>query len=358
CVLLIVAGLEVRALHHAVHHDPGFDYQHVIAIDPALDGYTPARARVYFDELRGKLRGIPGVESVALATNPPLGNRWTVDNTTIAGRAVNIHFNHVDPPFLQTMQIPILRGRNLASGDGDSAAVVSESLARIRWPSEDPIGKSLRLGKDELRVVGVSRSARLVSPEDSDAVEVYQLAGADLSPMTALVRTSVPPESLVHSVTTVVKSIDPQLLPEVQLMKDEFRGKIQTAEYAALAVSVLGAVAQLLACLGIVGVVAYAVTQRTKEIGIRMALGAKPANILPMILSQFSRPLAAGLVVGVAGAAALSRLLRWQLYGISNLDLAAYLGAIGVFIATAALAALWPARKALRVDPMRALHYE
>ena len=390
CVLLIVAGLEVRALNHAIRTDPGFDYRQVITIDPALTGYTPARARVYFAALKERLRALPGVESVALASNPPLGNRWTVSNTTIAGRPVNIHINHVDPAFLPTMQIPILRGRNLSAGDAH-AAVVSDSLARVLWPSEaqrarnsappcreelrrpeaargaplcassseDPIGKTLQSGSAQLTVVGISRSARLVSPEDSDAVEVYVLAGTDLWPsMSAIVRTAPPPEDLVRPITAAVKSIDPQLLPEVQLMKDQFRGKIQTAEYAALAVSVLGFIAQFLACLGIVGVVAYAVTQRTKEIGIRMALGAKPANILPMILSQFSRPLAAGLVVGVAGAAGLSRLLRWQLYGVSNLDLAAYLGAIGVFVVTAAIAALWPARKALRVDPMRALHYE
>jgi ABC-type antimicrobial peptide transport system permease subunit len=141
-------------------------------------------------------------------------------------------------------------------------------------------------------------------------------------------------------------------------MKAGFRQKLRGGESSAMAVSVLGAVADLLACLGIVGVVAYAVSQRTREIGIRMALGARRAHILAVVLLQFSLPVAAGLLLGVGGAAALSGLLRGQLYGISNLDPAAYLAAIGVFAVTIVGAALWPARRALRVDPMRALRHE
>jgi ABC-type antimicrobial peptide transport system permease subunit len=172
------------------------------------------------------------------------------------------------------------------------------------------------------------------------------------------VRTAAAPEGLVRQVASTAKSVDPNTFPEVQLMKSGFRQKLRGAESSALAVSALGFVADLLACLGIVGVVAYAVSQRTREIGIRMALGARPAHILSVVLRQFSRPLAAGLLLGVAAAAALSGLLRGQLYGISNLDPMAYLGAVGLFALTVAVAALWPARRALRVDPMRALRHE
>jgi len=358
CVLLIVAGLLVRAMDHAIDTDPGFDYRQVISIDPALHGYTPAAARAYFTALDARLRGVPGIESVALVSNPPLGNRWTVFKTEIAGRAANVHINHIDPAFLGTMKIPLLRGRNLAPGD-TRAIVVSESLARLRWPAEDPIGKPFRLGDDDLTVAGVSGSARLVSPEDSDAVEVYRLAHADLLPsMVAMVRTSVPADGMVRPVASIAKSIDPRLVPEVQLMKTAFRGKMQTAEASALAVSLLGLTALLLACAGIVGLVGYAVTQRAKEIGIRMALGARPAHVLSVVLRQFSVPLVVGLVAGVGGAAALSKVLRGLLYGIGNLDPVAYVGAMAVFAVTVAAAAVLPARRALRVDPMRALRYE
>jgi predicted permease len=358
CVLLIVAGLLVRAMNHAMYTDPGFDYRQVISIDPALRGYTPPAARAYFIALEARLRGVPGIESVALVSNPPLGNRWTVDKTEIAGRAVNVHINHIDPAFLQTMKIPLLLGRNLVPGDA-RAIVVSESLARLRWPAEDPVGKPFRLGDDNLTVVGVSGSARLVSPEDSDAVEVYQLAQADLMPsMVVMVRTSAPPEGLLRPVAAIAKSIDPRLVPEVQLMKSAFRAKLQIAESSALAVGVLGLIALLLACAGVVGLVGYAVSQRTKEIGIRMALGARPAHVLSVVLRQFSLPVVAGLAVGVGGAAALSTVLRSLLYGVGNLDPIAYLSAMTFFAVNMAVAALLPARRALRVDPMRALRYE
>ena len=364
CVLLIVAGLLVRALGHAMSTSPGFGYEHVLTIDPGFSGYAPAQARSYFEALQSRLRALPGIESISMASNPPLGNRWTVDKISAAGHKLDVHFNNVDPQFFQTMNIPLLRGRNLMPGD-TRAIVVSESLARLQWPAEDPIGKQFRVGVNPAgaavndTVVGVSGNARLVSPEDSDAVEVYRLAQADLLPsMVVLVKTSGPPETLAPFAASVAKSIDPKLFPEVELMKDSFHRKVQEAGYAALAVGLLGSIALLLACLGIVGLVAYAVSQRTKEIGIRMALGAKPSHVLWTILRQFSYPVAIGLLVGTAGAAALSRILREELYGISNLDPIAYLAAIGVFVAMAALAALLPARRSLRVDPMLALRYD
>jgi ABC-type antimicrobial peptide transport system permease subunit len=152
--------------------------------------------------------------------------------------------------------------------------------------------------------------------------------------------------------------MDAETVPEVQLLSTAFRSRLEGAAYTAWAVSVLGFIAHLLACLGIVGVVAYAVSQRTREIGIRMALGAKPSQVLSVVLYQFSLPVAAGLIVGVGTAAALSQFLRGRLYGISNFDPATYLVAIAVFLVTVTVAALLPARKALRIDPLRALRHE
>jgi ABC-type antimicrobial peptide transport system permease subunit len=190
-------------------------------------------------------------------------------------------------------------------------------------------------------------------------VEVYQLAAPSmLSSMVLLVRTSAAPEGILPTVASIAKGIDPKVFPEVQLMKNSFQEKVKAAKYGALAVSLLGFVALLLACVGIVGLVSYAVSQRTKEIGIRMALGARPAHVLTVVLRQFSRPVVVGLLVGLGGAAALSQFLRGTLYGVSNLDPVAYLAAIGIFVLTAALAALLPARGALRVDPIRALRHE
>jgi len=359
CVLLIVAGLLSRALNHALSADPGFAYQQVISIDPGLGrhGYTPARAETYMETLQARLRALPGVESVAQAQSPPLGRRSEIAGIDIDGRRMRVQINRVDPQFFQTMRVPLLRGRNLVRGE-THAAVVSESFARAAWPGQDPLGKKSFVGEDDT-VVGIAGSARLVRIEDSDSVEVYlPLTLDDLPGTSVLVKTSAAPEDLLRSVASVAKAIDPNTCPEVQLMKSEFRQKLRGGESSALAVSALGSVADLLACLGIVGVVAYAVSQRTREIGIRMALGARPAHILAVVLRQFSRPVAAGLLVGVCGAAALSGLLRGQLYGLSNFDPAAYLGAIALFVLTVLGAALWPARRALRVDPMKALRHE
>lgn len=359
CVLLIVAGLLVRALNHAVSSNPGFEYQQVISIDPGLSthGYSQEKARAYLDTLQSRLRALPGVESVSLALTPPLGNSSIMTGLTIDGRALGVQINRVDPEFFETMKIPLLRGRNLVRGE-KRAIIVGESLARAAWPGQDPLGKKFTMDGD-YTVVGITGSARLIKLENSDSVEVYlPLESADLPSTSVLVKTTASPEDCVRSAAAIAKDVDPATFPEVQLLKNGFRRKLRSAESSALVVSLLGSMAHLLACLGIVGVVAYAVSQRTKEIGIRMALGARPSHVLEVVLRQFALPVAAGLLVGVGGAAALSQLLRRELYGISHLDPVTYLAAIGVFVITVVLAALLPARRALRVDPMRALRHD
>ena len=230
--------------------------------------------------------------------------------------------------------------------------IVSDSLARLAWPGEDPLGKQF----NDDTVVGVAASARTVALEDPDAVEVYYLANAsDLPSMTVLVKTSGAPEAIAPVLASTARAIDREVSPQLQLLSSRFRDKLRDSEYTAVAVSLLGASALLLACLGIIGLVTYAVSQRTKEIGIRMALGAQSGDVLGSILRQFTRPVFGGLAVGVAAAAGLSQLLRRELYGISHLDPIAYVSVIVIFLVVVILAALLPARRALRVDPLHAL---
>ena len=196
------------------------------------------------------------------------------------------------------------------------------------------------MGDVSYTVVGVAGSARLVALQDPDAVEAYYLAGdADLPSMVVVFKASGSPDGLTGFVQSLARSIDPKIFPEVQLMKSSFARKIKAAEYVTMSVSVLGLVALLLACLGVVGLISYTVSRRTKEIGIRMALGATRAHVLSVVMAQLSRPVFAGLVFGIAGAAGLSQLLRRELYGISNLDPMAYLAAVAVFALTVAFAA-------------------
>ena len=357
CVLLIVAGLLVRALQHAVSTNPGFAYNNIISLDPNFHGYTPAQARTYFDRLQSRLQAIIGIESMSLVSNPPLGHRWTVGAYSIAGRQVNVHFNNIDAPFFQTMNIPLLAGRNLQAGS-QHEIVISETLARLAWPSENPLGKQLKAAAGDT-VVGICGNAHLVSPEDSDAVEVYRWAQPDLTPsMVLLLRTARPPESVAPLVASLAHSADPKLFPEVELLKSLYKDKINLASYAALSVGLLGLLALLLACIGIFGLTVYVVSHRTKEIGIRMALGATPSHVLTVILRQFSIPVFAGLFLGIAGAAALSQILSRLLYGLSSFDPLAYLSSVSFFALGVGLAALLPAKRALRIDPMKALRYD
>jgi predicted permease len=359
CVLLIVAGLLVRSLDRA-SGAPGFDYQSVVSIDPALGnhGYSPAKARTYIDTLQSRLRDLPGVESVSFASTPPFGNKTITMGVEIGGRAIHIHTNSIDPQYFHTLAIPLLRGRNLLRGE-IRAIVVSQCLAAAAFPAEDPLGKPLDLGGTKYTVVGIAGNVRVTAQQDRDETEAYFLADTpDLPSMVELVKASGKPEALAQAVASIARAIDPQVLPAVQLMKSSFQRSLRGTEYSALSVGLLALVALLLACLGIVGLVAYAVSQRTREIGIRMALGARPAHVLSVVLRQFSLPVGAGLLVGVGGAAALSRLLRGLLSGISNLDPASYLAAIGIFILRVAVAAMLPARRALRVDPLSALRHD
>jgi predicted permease len=358
CVLLIVAGLLMRAFDRASSQDPGFDYRHTVLIEPALlqHGYEPARARLYLAELEERLRALPGVESVALATTPPLGGARVTVVLPVKGRPLEVDVHRVDPAFLATMRIPLLRGRGLRTEE-PAGVVVSEPLARRYWPGEEALGKTLELeGDTVLTVVGVAASARSLALRDPDAVELYRVTTEnDLGGVSVLVRTRGTPETAAAAMGAAARAIDPDLRPRVSLLKRMYRDRIREVERAAVAVGLLGTIALFVACLGVVGLVAYAVAQRTKEIGIRLALGAGRHDILRSLAGQFLPTVALGLLGGIAGAAALSQLLRRELYGVSALDPVSYVAAVCLFALAAGLAALLPARRALRVDPSVAL---
>jgi len=357
CVLLIVAGLLVRTANVAASSDPGFEYERVVVVDPSLaeHGYDPARARPYIQDLRARIRNLAGVEEVSVTSTPPLSGLKVMAPLQRDGRAFMVYIHQVDPQYLSTMKIPLVRGQNLSERD-ERSVVVSESLARRQWPGSDPMGQLFKIGDDTLTVVGVAASARSLSPGDPDTVELYRLAReGDLPGLALVARTAGPPERLVTAIAAAANSVEPAFKPRIGLLKDRFAQNLRDIRSGALAASALGIVALAVACLGVVGLVAYSVAQRTKEIGIRLALGAERRHILTSLSRQFRWIILGGLACGVLGAAGLAQLLRRELYGLSTIDPIAYVGAIAVFLIAVGLAAMWPARRALRVDPLVAL---
>jgi predicted permease len=364
CVLLIVAGLLVRAMHHTLYTSPGFAYEQVFSIDPQLGqhGYAPNSAEAYLNQMESRLGGAPGVTSVSLVKMPPMGHVVARIDVEINGNSVAIYPNWVAGDFFQTMNIALLLGRTLLPGE-KNAVVIGESLARRRWPGQNPIGKQLVTDKSASSasdtVVGVVGDARLNALNDDDAVEEYWSAQADDMPsMSMVVKMSGPPESFTPVAKAIAESLDPKIFPEIRPLKSLFRENVSKVEQIATVVSLIGIVAGLLAGVGIVGLVAYSVSQRTKEIAIRLALGAERAQVLAVVLRQFQSPILVGLLAGVGVAAGASKVLRKVLYGVSNLDPASYAGAIVILVGIVGLAALLPARRVLQLNLAKILHYE
>jgi predicted permease len=356
CVLLIVASLLVRAAQHALYTNPGFGYERVVSIDPGLGrhGYTPAAAEEYLGQARSRLEALPGVTVVSLVKLAPLGNTIAREDTEINGRKASIYPNWVDERYFQAMEIPVLLGRGFRPNE-KNAVIVSEALARRQWPSEDPLGKKF----EENTVVGVVGNAHVNAMNDGDSLEAYHPAQpTDMPDMVVLVKSAGAPDGLAPMAKSIVESLNPKLFPEISLLKSGFRKDMEQLELVASAVTLIGLVAVALAGVGILGLVSFSVAQRLKEIAIRTALGATKVQVLAAVLRQFLWPVAIGMAAGAGIAAATTGILRIALYGVNNLDPASYAAAILVLMAMVGLAALLPARRALRLNLARTLHYD
>lgn len=359
-ILLIVAALLLHAALHALYTDPGFGYQQLISIDSRLSqhGYNPAQSRVYLDQMQARLRALPGVTSVSLVKLPPLGHVVSYSNVEIHGRSITIYPNWVAPDFFRTMGIPIRLGRTFQPNE-QHVVIVSESFARQQWPGQNPLGQLLGDGPSKDMVIGVAGDAHINALSKDDATEQYWAAQpADMPDMVVIVRAAGEPGSLAPSVKSISQSLDASVLPEIRQLKLLYHDNVNQVELTAAAVSLVGLVAVSLAGIGILGLVAFAVTQRTKEIAIRIALGARPVAVLSAVLRQFRWPVIFGLVAGTILAAFGSRLLRAALYGVDNLDPLSYAAAIATLALIVCAAMLIPAARTLRLDLAKILHYD
>lgn len=374
--LLIAAGLLLRALHKAQRIDTGFDLAHVTVLSPDLRvlGYDSGRRLEFDRRLAERIQSLPGVRRVAMATTVPLGKDFAQTAVLPEGADLPadqklpiVNYNVVSPEFFDTLGISVTRGRTFAAQDAASdtrVAVVNESLARQLWPGQEPIGKLFRQGRTSptFEVVGVVRDTRNVYLWSANLPYLYlplqPAALDDFSEPKLLVRVTGNPAPLIAALPGLAREMDPNVSSKANSLVENLSFWIWPSQIGALLAATLGLLALLLASVGIVSVTSFAVSQRTKEIGIRMALGAQPGGVVRLLVWQVGKLVAIGAAVGLLAAAAASRLLAQVLYGLSALDGVTLLG-VTAFLAAIALASCYfPARRATLVDPMQALREE
>ncbi|HEU0178227.1 MAG TPA: ABC transporter permease [Blastocatellia bacterium] len=378
-LLLICAGLFLRSLRNASSIDPGFDADNLLALsmDLRLQGYDETRERNFTDQLLERVRALPGVVSASLTDRLPLDldGAWrgvTIEGyTPQPGESTGINSSFVAPGYFETLRIPLLRGRTFQRQDGANApgvALVNESFARRYWPGQSPLGKRIQMGAVRsgvndapyLTVIGIVKDGKYVSLGEEAAPFIYfnMAQNVGLSP-TLVVRTQGDPLNSLAAVRGEVAALDKNLpLYDVKTMRQHLGLALLPARLAGSVLGVFGMMALALAAAGIYGVMAYSVAQRTREIGIRMALGANARDVLRLVTRQGMTLVAIGMAIGLTSALALTQLLKSLLLGVSSTDPLTFAVIALLLIAVALLACWIPARRATKVDPMIALRCE
>ncbi len=361
-MLLIPAGLLSRALYAAHNFDPGFDHGNVAVVSIALRGprYEKGNAAVFHEQWVDRVSAIPGVERIAVAGRIPLSPGRSQSTMRVADDPEEhvVDVNSVSPDFFSVLNIPIVRGRVFTSGEED-AALVTESTARRYWPGADAIGRVIAIGNRRRHVVGIVRDAQV--SQAADAVSSYLYLPATRGSQRAisvLARTRVDVAGFAAAVRAETARMDGSLVVRVQPLSDTLAVMQTLSQIAATVAGLLSVLALGLAAIGVYGVVAYVVSRRRREVGIRMALGATVSDMRRLILAQTLRPVATGMVIGIAIAAVAARVLRSVLFGVSPFDPVAFVGGPLVMIAVAMLATWVPTRQALRSDPLTTLRSE
>jgi predicted permease len=367
-VLMIAAALLLRGLYEAQTVEPGFRYQGVAvaSFDLTRGGYDEARAAVFQRQLAERAGALPGVDGVAQAQWAPLTGTFQIA-AALPGEAqlFPLGFNNVSADYFSLVEIPIVRGRAFTAGDEtneSTAAIVTEATARRLWPDRDPIGQKLAIGvapnQAEVEVVGVARDAQVAEIGDLAPSYVYLPAAPRTQRVLTLLVGSGDFAATAAALRAVIAELDPGLAVRVAPLEANLEATRSLARVVSALATALGAVALVLAAVGIYGVVAYSVGRRAREIGVRIALGAAMRDVVALVLKRQLRPVAIGAVVGLAAALAVSRVLSSVLFGVSPTDGVALFAALVVVGGVAVLAGILPARRASRVDPNVVLHYE
>jgi len=381
-LLAVGAGLFLNSFRRLLSVDTGLEGRDVLLVRPDAigAGHRGPRANQFFTELLDRVNSLPGVQSSAMSWAPPVsggfGNNGTI---SIEGRAPNpgadrvVWSNFVSPRYFETIGQRLLAGRDFTARDRQGAprvTIINQTMARYFFGDESPIGRRIApwggSGRDvnhDCEIIGIVRDATHFSLKEDPRRVLYlpYSQGSDFlqgENMILEVRSLVPPASLAKQVRDVVTQLDKSVLAEAESLQSHVDGSITRERLLALLSGFLGTLSLLLAAIGLYGVMAYSVTRRTTEIGIRMALGAPRPSVLFMMLREGLWLVVAGVAIGILGALASTRLVSTLLFGITPRDAAAFAGAVGVMSLVALLATLLPARRAARIDPMVALRYE
>jgi len=334
----------------------------VLAFDLRAAGYTEASAVPFQQQLMQRLAALPGVRGVAQAHPLPLGGQHQETRFALPGtdRSMYMEFSLVTPGYFDLLGIHIVRGRNFTSEElqSENAVILTESTAKRLWPGEDPLTKALTLDKTDRPVVGIVRDAQLSRLGVADTDYVFLPAGPSMQLRMRLLIGGEATAMDSRDLRAAVSSLDRHLAVDVRRLSDNLEKWRAPSKLVAALASTLAALALLLACTGVFATVAYTVSRRVREIGIRIALGAAPEDVLRLIVRQGMRPVLIGIVIGLGGAAAASTILVTMLFGLSPHDPASFVLIPAAFVGIGLAACYVPARRALRVNPTTALRTE
>ena len=375
-LLLAGAGLFTRSLANLLRSDPGFRVDRLVTftVDPSLSGYSLERRLALFRELRQKLSGLPGVKSAAAAQLVPLGG-WNWGNgvkapgsRNAADKYADCSENSVSPGYFRTLGIPLLAGREFSAGDSAASAkvaIVNEAFARYLYEGANPVGHTIKIGSTnaDAQIVGMVKNSRYSDLREKPARILYvpfEQGGDEFTQQSAFfVRTADHERNAMTAVRAVVKRLDSNLpIDRLTSMAQMVDDSVYTDRMMATLAVAFGILAAILAAVGLYGIVSYSVSRRTREFGIRLALGAAPRSLLLFIVRELGWLIAAGVGIGLPASYLLARLAESQFYGIGAHDPLALAGATLSIALVGILAGLAPARRAMRIEPVLALKYE
>ncbi len=375
-VLVIGATLCLRSLLNAQSIDPGFSVANrlEVGVDLSMLGYSGERSKAFYSEAVERLDALPGVRSATVATPLPLGFSQLGVAVTIPGyepppgqKYLGAGASYVGPHYFSTMGIPLLEGRDFTPADNEKSpgvVIINEAMARRYWPGRNPLGQriSFAFGKQQsVEIVGVVKTGKYRSLRESPQPFLYRpfLQMPDARSATLVVETALPASGMLAAVQHTIQTLNPATpIIDSETMQQYMSVALFPAHFTGVLVGVFGGLALVLATVGLYGVIAYSVAQRTREVGIRMALGATRARVMRLVIGQGLRLALIGIVAGIAVALAVTRLISSLLYGISAADPIAFVASSALLLVVALAACYIPARRAARVDPMVALRYE